>query len=36
MEWPEKIKKFGKHKKEGKVDLSSKHGFEVFGQNRLL
>jgi hypothetical protein len=30
MEWQRKGKKFGKHKQEGKVDLSSQHGFEVF------
>jgi hypothetical protein len=28
MEWPQT--KFGKHKEQGKVDLNSKHGFQVF------
>jgi hypothetical protein len=30
MEKPKKQKKFGKHKKQGKVDFNSKHGFQVF------
>jgi hypothetical protein len=28
MEWPKKKKKFGKHKKKGKVDFNNKHGFK--------